>query len=332
MIKYITIINWIAIIVLGVVVVVSLVFPTKGGDAASKGMGEAIVLFACIALATLLLLTILPFNWSKYVAFSIIMLPVAFILLNNAGKMIKDLTRAITYSQTDFDGSSYFSNPKQKALMAAVFHEDVSKVEQLLREPAPYINDLDTENEQTVIDYTATHFSEYSRNWASTKRILELMLAAGATLNSTDSRRESTHVAAIRNATPDMLAFFLEHGANPNAVDENETPMLYRAILTGEEDALKKVKLLIDYGADCNVIATYDRNSPNFSPVLFAAAYGYWDVCWLLIQRGGEGHYVTPNGTSLKTYIDHFDKEFKERSETPPNSFEQVKKLMKNEK
>ncbi|WP_332367988.1 hypothetical protein [Spirosoma telluris] len=44
MLKYMTIVNWIAIAFLSYLVIASLLFPAKGGDAAGRGMGK---LFLC---------------------------------------------------------------------------------------------------------------------------------------------------------------------------------------------------------------------------------------------------------------------------------------------
>ncbi|MBD2700356.1 ankyrin repeat domain-containing protein [Spirosoma sp. BT702] len=325
MLKIVTIVNWLAIAILGVLLAISYVFPTKGGDAAGRGMGEAILLFASIAFGVLLILNLLPFNWARYSAFSLLMLPVAFLVLNGVAKPVKDIVSAITYSKSDYDGSDYFSDKQCKAILSAIYDEDVVNVETLLREPVPHINDLDIQGEMTILDYTASHYSPYKQGWKKTRRIMELLIKAGATINSTNPKRTATHTTSVWNAPPYMLEFFLKRGADPNAIGENHVPILYHAIRAGGEDSIDKVKLLLDYGADCNVVETYDRYTENFSPVIFASSFGYWDVCWLLIQRGADKHYVAPNGSSVKSYVQYFEKEYKERNEQLPATFYHIK-------
>ncbi|MVM37572.1 hypothetical protein GO730_08025 [Spirosoma sp. HMF3257] len=223
-------------------------------------------MLAAIALVILLVLNLIPFAWAKYTAFSMVMLPFAVMLLDNASSKVKDIIGAITYSQSDYDGSKYFSDPQQKAILAAAFDEDVEKVESLLRKPMPLINGLDTEGKQTILDYTASHYSPYSNDWEKTKRIMELLIAAGATINSSGSTRVSTHATVAWNAPPIMLKFLLDHGADPNAKGENGVPILYEAIRSGGEESMEKVGLLLDRGADCNLIGSYDRNTTAILP------------------------------------------------------------------
>ncbi|WP_170061122.1 ankyrin repeat domain-containing protein [Spirosoma aerolatum] len=329
MLKYITVINWIIIGILALLVISSLLFPTKGGDAAGRGMGEATLILAGIVLGVLLLLNLIPYTWAKYVAFSMIMLPFAILLLSSLGSSLKDVVRTITYSQSDYDGSAYFSDPTLKKLLAACFDQNVDKVETLLQEPCPQINNLDTQGEQTVLDYIATHYSQYTRDWEKTKRIMELMMAAGATINSTNPARVSTHAASVWNATPDMLNFFLDHGADPNAVGSNGVPILYEAIRSGGPDSIDKVRLLLDRGADCMLVGTYDQNTKNYTPLLFASAFGYWDTCLLLIQWGADVHYTSPDGTTIQTYIDFFEDHYKGADSLHPAEFDQVKAVLK---
>ncbi|WP_461091867.1 ankyrin repeat domain-containing protein [Spirosoma gilvum] len=329
MLKYITVINWIAIAILGILVIGSLLSPTKGGEAAGRGIGEAFELLARIVLGVLLVLNLIPFAWAKYVAFSMIMLPFAIMLLNNVGSGLKKVVNAITYSQSDYDGSKYFSDPTLKKLLAASFDQDVDKVATLLQEPVPQINDLDTEGEQNILDYIATHYSQYSNDWEKTKQIMELLLQAGATINSTNPARVSTHAASVWNATPDMLKFFLDHGADPNAIGSNGVPILYEAIRSGGEDSIDKVRLLLDRGADCMMVGTYDRNTKDYTPLLFASAFGYWDTCLLLIQRGANTQYASPDGTTIQTYIDFFEDHYKGADDLRPAEFDQVKAVVK---
>ncbi|WP_020600720.1 ankyrin repeat domain-containing protein [Spirosoma panaciterrae] len=326
--KYVTGINWIGIGMLALFVMGSLLFPTKGGDAAGRGIGEAFEWLTRIGLIGLLILNLIPYAWAKYLAFTLIMLPPAFLLLNQVGSDLKDIVKAITYSQSDYDGSRYFAEPKLKKLLAAIFDQNVDKVESLLEDPIPEINNLDTHGEQTVLDYLATNFSPYTRDWGKTRQIMELLLAAGATINSTTPARISTHAASLWNATPEMLKFFLDHGADPNAIGSNGVSILYEAIRSGGDDSIDKVRLLLDRGADCRQVGTYDQNTKAYTPLLFASAFGCWDTCLLLIQRGSDVHYTSPDGTNIQTYIDFFEDHYKGADDLRPVEFDQVKAVL----
>eukprot|EP01098_Paradermamoeba_levis_P012556 TRINITY_DN5522_c0_g1_i1.p1 TRINITY_DN5522_c0_g1~~TRINITY_DN5522_c0_g1_i1.p1 ORF type:complete len:339 (+),score=-38.31 TRINITY_DN5522_c0_g1_i1:120-1136(+) len=336
MLKYIIIVNWIAIALLGCMVAVALLFPSKGGDSYGRAMGDFFVMAASALLVILLALNLIPFPWAKYTAFCMLMLPFAYMLtsrlFDDASSRVKYIIRAITYTQSDHDGSSYFSDLQCKAILAAIFKQDVEKVEAILREPVPMINGLDTEGEQTILDYTATHYSPYSNDWAKTKRILELLIAAGATINSKDSARVSTHAAAIWNATPELLKFFLDHGADPNALGEHKVPILFEAVRSGGEESLEKVKLLLDRGANVNAIGTYDQTTQDYSPLLLASSFSNWDICMVLIEKGANLSYESPNGSTVTSYVQLADKQKEEIGIDPEPGFNKIKALIEKEK
>lgn len=335
MLKYITFINWLAIAILACLVAVALLFPSKGGDSYGRAMGDFFVMVASALLVILLALNLITFPWAKYTAFAILMLPFAYMLasrlFDDASSRVKYIIRAITYTQSDYDGSSYFSDLQCKAILAAIFKQDVEKVEAILREPVPMINGLDTEGQQTILDYTATHYSPYSNDWAKTKRILELLIAAGATINSTDSARVSTHAAAVSNATPDLLKFFLDHGADPNALSEHKVPILFEAVRSSGEDSFNKVNLLLKRGATVNVVATYDRNTKDYSPLLLAAAFSNWDVCLLLIKKGADLSYTSPDGSTVTNYVQLADKEKNESGLDTEPGFDELKAFIEKQ-
>lgn len=306
MLKYITIINWIAITLIGCLVLIALIFPSKGGDGYGRAFSELILIVMGIMFVMLLIVNLLPFPWAKYVAFAVIMSPVVFIIVNRAIERLTTLgqkvTQVLTYSQSDYDGSAYFADPQSKALLAAIFKEDVAGVAALLRKPVPLINALDTDGEQTILDYTATHYSPYTQDWSKTKQILELLIAAGATINSTDSARLSTHAASAGNGPAVLLRFLLDHGADPNDKSDHGVPIIFRAIQGGEE-SLQKVELLVSRGADYNQVSTYDSTVEAYTPLLFASAFSKWNICLLLIQKGADIAYKAPDGATVQTYV-----------------------------
>ena len=76
MLKIIYFFNWICIGLLVLFVLLLLLDPNKGGgDAATKGLGTAFIILGSVALAVLLLLNLLPWPWTKYLAFALILTP-----------------------------------------------------------------------------------------------------------------------------------------------------------------------------------------------------------------------------------------------------------------
>ncbi len=329
MLKYITTINWIAIALVGCLLLISLIFDNKGGDGYGRAMGQFILTVTGIVLVIVLILNWLPFPWAKYTALALILSPVVFIIGSKAYERLTTLgqkvTQALTYSQSDYDGSSYFSDPQSKALLAAIFKQDVAGVEALLSKPMPLINALDTNGEQTVLDYTASHYSPYSQHWPKTKRILEVLIAAGATINSTDSARLSTHAGSVSNGPVVLLRFLLDHGADPNDKSDHGVPIIFSAIRGGEE-SLQKVELLVSRGADYDPVSTYDATVESYTPLLFASAFSKWQICSLLIQKGANVAYKAPDGATVKTYVEQAT-----RNDDIEPGFNAMKALIANE-
>ena len=60
--KIISIVNWIVIAVLAFMVIMETLNPTKGGDAAGRGIGQAIYYLAIMGVIVLVILNLLPFK------------------------------------------------------------------------------------------------------------------------------------------------------------------------------------------------------------------------------------------------------------------------------
>ena len=94
LLKIITILNWFVIANIGFLVAAETLFPAKGGDAAGRGMGQAIYYLAIIALVVLLGLNLLPYKWAKYTAFGLVAVPILYVQLNPTWRK---WTRAVNY-------------------------------------------------------------------------------------------------------------------------------------------------------------------------------------------------------------------------------------------
>lgn len=77
-----------------------------------------------------------------------------------------------------------------------------------------------------------------------------------AKLDINDIRRESITllIQACDNARPDLARLFLEHGADPNAIDSSGQTALHSVLICG----LDCLKVLIEYDANVNIADIYD--------------------------------------------------------------------------
>lgn len=128
-----------------------------------------------------------------------------------------------------------------------------------------------------------------------------LLVAAGANVNDTDAWGVSATTLAAHSGFRDLVGFFLQKDANPNAPGPGFTA-LHEAIMRRDAEM---VKALLDHGADANApLKTWTptrRSSDDwyFDPSLIGAT-PYWlaarfsepDVMRLLVQHGADPKFV----------------------------------------
>jgi len=94
--------------------------------------------------------------------------------------------------------------------------------------------------------------------------------------------------AAKRRDDPAAIRRLLEQGEDPNAVDEDSSPLLPWAAWRGYTDL---VRLLLDRGADIN-----PRGGDGETPLIHAASEGHAETLGVLIERGAEVNLVERGG------------------------------------
>ncbi|HTA47376.1 MAG TPA: ankyrin repeat domain-containing protein [Bryobacteraceae bacterium] len=133
----------------------------------------------------------------------------------------------------------------------------------------------------------------------------KLLVAAGANVNDADAWGVSATTLAAHSGFNDLVKFFLQKDANPNAEGPGFTA-LHEAIMRRDTDL---VAALLDHGADPNVpVKTWTptrRSSDDwyFDPSLVGAT-PYWlaarftepDVMQLLVKHGGDPKFVQHAG------------------------------------
>lgn len=326
MLKIIYIINWIVIGLLALLVGAETLFPTKGGDAAGRGIGQAIYYLAIIALIVLLMLNLLPFNWSKYVAFALILLPFVFIRLSPVISGIKSWINRKP-DGINPDGTAWFQEEQKQRIAVACYNGNVEKVKKLLQEPLPGLNDPDG-NSGTLLSFVISDAAHTSYKPEEKVECVRLLLAAGAKTEGKDNQENPGYFSAAAAGRPRLLRLLLEHGADPNARDHyNNRPILYEAIATYRE-VKETVQVLLDSGADPNAVYT-DVDSVSISPLIYAAEYGRWNICPLLIEKGADINYRSSDGRTLKSLVEAADASFTGDGYSSRAEFDQVKNLVR---
>lgn len=321
--------NWIGIGLLGIYTALLIFSPTKGLDAAGKGMQQGFMLVAIIALLVLVGLNLLPYRWSKITTFVLLLSPIWLQVLDRAWMAIRPLVVHDPYAGQG-DGSYWFPDEQRRKIGRAIADGEVEKLRELLREPVPLLNDYDNEDSLSLLDFAAMKAS-YPYHGHTDRMIacMQLLVEAGAQVKTEGSTRKPPHLQNISNCKPEVLAFLLRHGADPNAVDVQGIPVLYGAIRSGGmEEAAERVRLLLESGADPNALYPYPDQNQYSSPLLYAASFAAWDACLSLIEHGAQVDYQMPQGPNLDTFLQELKEENGQYPEYLPESFYKLVNLV----
>ncbi|MCB0639934.1 MAG: ankyrin repeat domain-containing protein [Lewinella sp.] len=301
MLKIITLINWIVIAILAILVAAEAISPSKGGDAAGRGMAQAFYFLAIVALIALLILNLLPFNATKYVAFGLILLPLVVLWTDSAWSGLKRLASRQAIGRNE-DGTPWFQDRQKQQLALAIFEGDLNKVKRYLQEPIPGLHERDTPDEETLLEFAANAAAYATFNEVEKVACVRMLFDAGARFDSTEVADHPTYLAAAFTGSAALVEFLLEHGADPNARDKSfNRPVLFEAISSYKQPN-ETVQALIDAGADPNTLFT-DTGGMTTSALLHAAANQRWNICLRLLEKGADRHFVPTDGKTLDQWI-----------------------------
>lgn len=319
MIKIVTIINWVVTGLLGLLVLAETLFPAKGGDAAGRGMGQAIYYLAIIAVIVLLILNLLPYRWAKYTALGLILLPLFLIKVDSAWQGLKS-------AMSGFRQEKWFEDSRKQAIAVAFSNGDVEKMNKLLGQ-------FDKTDKKGLTDLLVFAIVDASHTFYKPQEKVEcvrLLLGAGADVNSAEVQEDALVFQPAMAGNAPLLKLLLEHGADANARNYYyKRPLLFEAI-SGNKDVKETVGALLEHGADPNVTYT-DSDSITSSALMYAAEYGRWNVCPLLIAKGADIRYKAPDGRSLRSLVEEADGTFSGDGYSTRSDFEQVKKVVQQQ-
>ncbi len=304
--KYLSIIadimHWLAIVIVAGLTLYLLFDPNRnGGDAATRGLGNAFVYIGIILLIFLIILKMLPYDWPKYVVIVVILLPFLLIKFDSVYKKLtyKWQNEAIfKENEAHAAGKHLFNDPQQLALIKAARENDTLTAAKLLSQPFPLLNDYNNAAKQTVLDFICNDERHIPT--------IKLLLQAGAQLEIKDPNKETTLLHNAQDCSPQMLDFLLQQGSNPNYVHQNANAAIFEVLdnVLDRAETLQKVKLLVQYHADPNLQVTFNGNYKNYTPLMWAAANHYTEVCEWLIQNGADPNYINPDGYSYQSILE----------------------------
>lgn len=318
LLKIITILNWVVIAILFFLVAAETLFPTKGGDAAGRGMGQAIYYLALIALLVLLVLNILPYKWAKYAAFVLIAVPIVFFQLSPVWQKIKR-----TVVNVIEESKPIFPDTERDQAARAIYDGKPEQLRKILQEPLPRLNEGGA-----ILTLAITSITRFSDKPEERLECLRMVFQAGARLDSLDGMEVPIHFAVADVGSAALLHILLENGADANAVHRYFKRAIIFEALASYQEPEASVRALLDFGANPNVTAVLEDEQGPTSPLVRAAELGRWGVCVALLEKGADAKFKTKNELSLQTFVDQANQEFSADGYSTREDFERLKKVM----
>ena len=299
--KIVTILNWLIIAVIGFIAVSEALSPNRGGgDAATRGLG----LVPIIVLVVLLVLNLLPFNWTKYMT---LVLVVGSVLLFRFWPAWTEMQRKKQEeARYKIEAAKPIFEDQQRDQIARVIRDgDLEKLKELLKTPVERLNERGD-----LLDFAIDWAAGANHRQAEKYECVRLLFEAGATLDSTIGTRVTSHMTAAGTGDVKLLRFLLEKGADPNAFNDNMGyPILYEAISASREPEAT-VRALLEFGADPNATAVFDHEEGPVSMLWRAAKMERWGVCLELLEKGADPEFKTAKGKTIRAFVQDSEREF----------------------
>lgn len=300
LLKIVTIFNWAIVAFLAYLVTMETVFPTKGGDAAGRGMGIAIYYLAIAGLVVLIVLNLLPYSWAKYTAFGIVAVPFLLIQLDPVITKTKDFFRARRE-----DAKPIFEDKERDQLARAFRDGEPEKFKTLLQTPIPRLHEGGEFLSYAIGEATVATYRQKEKI-----DCVRQLFEAGATLESTHSDDVPVHFSPAFSGNATLLRLLLEKGADANVVHKHfHYPILFEAINSYQEPEAT-IRVLLEYGANPNATAIFDDEVGPVSPLFRAAEQERWGICVALIEKGADPNFVSPKGTSIRDLVQQAEREY----------------------
>ena len=183
---------------------------------------------------------------------------------------------------------SRFADPRTEALAEAAAVGDVAKIDEELQAGAQ-INGRDD------IGVTPLLYALYHKNWVGYHTLLERK----ADPNLETVSGDSVISIATLFGDADYLQEALDHGGNPNLVDDDSLRYrvpIFTAIMARSQ---AEVSLLIKAGADLNPM------SPAGTPLMAAAAINEYEIVYTLLQAGADFSIKDNAGHTVAWYLEN---------------------------
>jgi hypothetical protein len=293
--KLVTFLNWVVIAFCAFVVIALTIFPSKGGDAATKGYGEGFRYLAMILFIILLTLNLLPWTWTRYVGFAIVIIPTIVLVwqpqhrfMNRKAAMRKEEAKPI------------FDDPVLDKAARAIRKADTNALQKWIS-----MHPELAKKEGELLGYAIAEAAYALHLQKDFLHNVKQLFGAGANIETVDIPGESPiFITACSGGNPDLILYLIQKGADPNARDIYYNRPAILSAATSNRDPKGSVRILLEKGADPEVV--FMNNSINKEvSILWDLCYdGNWGIAQILLEYGAnpdfEADGITPRSLILE--------------------------------
>lgn len=291
-----------------------LLFSRSGSSDDRMAGGYLMMLF--VPLFILAGINLLPYKFTHIFVLVMCVAPVVMgVFMLIASPIVKSVRERIWAGEHEAyeNGSYFFKDADVQKLSADIAKLDTEKLRADLAQHVPDLNKTGTD-QTTLFDFAVKQ--GLKADSAKLIEIFEILIQNGAKIDNGDPTHTPTHFRSLAYS-PVLLKWFLDHGADPKALEAGTRyPLLYMAVCgENSEEArpakTERVRMLLERGADPNARIFREDGSASSTSILSQAAdYELWPVCELLLDHGADLHYGTELGwtathevkQSLETY------------------------------
>lgn len=295
--KLITFFNWIIIAILALIFIGMRVFPTKGGDAATRGLGDSFSYLALILMLLLLTLNLLPWVWTRYVGFALIILPICFfVLLPQVDKMKR---RAAAKRE---EAKPIFEDTNLEKAARLIQRADTFGVKKWIEQ-----NPESPSKEGELLGFAIAEAAYALHQQKDYLQNVKQLFKAGANLQITDMPGENPIlITACAGGNPDLILYLIQKGADPNAREiYYDRPALLSAS-NSSRDPKGSVRVLLENGADPDVIFMNNSIDSETSLLWDLCYNGNWEIAQILMEYGANPDFTAEDGSTPRSMILEF--------------------------
>lgn len=320
LVKIVTILNWLIIVVVGFIAISEALSPNRGGgDAATRGLSQVPI----IALVVLLVLNLLPFDWTKYVAMGLVALPVLYFKIWPIWQEKQRIAENEARYKME-DAAPIFEDQQRDQIARAVRAGDLEKFKALMQTPVERLDEGGA-----LLDFAVEWSAGANDRPAEKLECVRLLFEAGAKFHNAKGDKIPSHITAAVTGDTVLLRLLLEHGADANAYQT----YLERSILFEAIGSIRKpeapVRMLLEFGADPNARAVFDHEDGPVSPLWRAAKLERWGVCVVLLEHGADPDFKTSTGKTVRALVPESELEFPKEGYTTQADYERLKQMLK---